>query len=536
LLDAGCVGGIYRCELFTGDGDSSVMSRLTETQPYGPSTTISKIECTNHLLRNYCRKVRDVSDQRRNEKGPVPGELRGIISQNVLRLRRAVTGAVGHHLSSSEEMHVKTRRLAADIKNGPYHVFGDHEKCDPYFCDGRKDDEKNHVERLKAFGVWKDVIAASNYLSVFSYSLLHRVTTNCAENFNSKVCKFVNGKRTNLVLRNSYTVRSELSALSVNKREDTFRLIHKSANFGRSPGFHSKKIADRKRARNEKTRSRRSLFHPGKLVRKKQVHHADEDYGNVPCSYTDIPHEELEEKKKDFIQSLHLNESGRKQLEENSRGQSTSELWKAERRKRVTASNFGKICKMRATTSSQKTVVSLLYSEFKGTAATRYGIEHEGAAIAELQELIGMAVEECGLFVDQEYPFLAASPDGTIGEHGLVEIKCPANAKTYTPAEAARNNKITSCTVDENGDIHLKKNHNYYYQVQGQLHITRKRFCLFVLWTPKGISVEKIVKDDQFWKEKMETQLVTFFTECLLPELVDPRYPRGLPVRDRNRE
>ncbi|XP_050431109.1 uncharacterized protein LOC126839738 [Adelges cooleyi] len=36
-----------------GDGDSSITRRLAEIMPYGPSLIIQKIECRNHLLRNY---------------------------------------------------------------------------------------------------------------------------------------------------------------------------------------------------------------------------------------------------------------------------------------------------------------------------------------------------------------------------------------------------------------------------------------------------------------------------------------------------
>lgn len=32
----------------------------------------------------------------------------------------------------------------------------------------------------------------------------------------------------------------------------------------------------------------------------------------------------------------------------------------------------------------------------------------------------------------------------------------------------------------------LKKNHSYYFQIQGQLHITQRNLCYFVVWTPKG--------------------------------------------------
>ena len=52
-----------------------------------------------------------------------------------------------------------------------------------------------------------------------------------------------------------------------------------------------------------------------------------------------------------------------------------SEVWFAERRKRLTAYIVGSIAKLkfRATTKRAKRVESLLYSKFRGNAATHYG-------------------------------------------------------------------------------------------------------------------------------------------------------------------
>lgn len=67
--------------------------------------------------------------------------------------------------------------------------------------------------------------------------------------------------------------------------------------------------------------------------------------------------------------------------------------------------------------------------------------------------------------------------------------------------------------------------------MQGQLHITQKVYCLFVLWIPSGIKIEKIERDDIFWENKMKKHLLDFYMECLLPELIDPRYPRSMDIQ-----
>jgi len=44
----------------------------------------------------------------------------------------------------------------------------------------------------------------------------------------------------------------------------------------------------------------------------------------------------------------------------------------------------------------------------------------------------------------------------------------------------------------------MNRSHIYYYQLQGQLHITQRQYCIFALWTPLGLKMEKILRDDAF--------------------------------------
>lgn len=90
-----------------------------------------------------------------------------------------------------------------------------------------------------------------------------------------------------------------------------------------------------------------------------------------------------------------------------------------------------------------------------------------------------------GLFVDPELPFLAASPDGLIEKDSIIEIKCPFSIRESTPENAFIENKIKYLEKKDEKLV-LKKSHDYYFQVQGQLHITQKNYCYFVIWTPKG--------------------------------------------------
>ena len=53
------------------------------------------------------------------------------------------------------------------------------------------------------------------------------------------------------------------------------------------------------------------------------------------------------------------------------------------------------------------------------------------------------------------------------------------------------------------------------------MKIAQKKFCVFAVWTPKGIKTETIFFDEQFWEEQMFPKLQTFFYDCILPEIVD---------------
>lgn len=69
--------------------------------------------------------------------------------------------------------------------------------------------------------------------------------------------------------------------------------------------------------------------------------------------------------------------------------------------------------------------------EFCGNAATRWGQRMEPLAIMAYEQQTGLLVEELGCIVHPDHDFLAATPDGGIGEHGLIEVKCPYRG-TYT--------------------------------------------------------------------------------------------------------
>ena len=69
----------------------------------------------------------------------------------------------------------------------------------------------------------------------------------------------------------------------------------------------------------------------------------------------------------------------------------------------------------------------------------------------------------CGICVCNNTPYLAASPDGLVNNHGIVEVKCPYTAKD----DYITTDSVPYLEEDESGIYHLKKTHQYFYQVQG---------------------------------------------------------------------
>ena len=116
-------------------------------------------------------------------------------------------------------------------------------------------------------------------------------------------------------------------------------------------------------------------------------------------------------------------------------------------------------------------------------------------------------------------------------QYGLIEIKCPYKYRNLTPEDACLNGDFCS-TLSTSKQIQLKRNHPYYSQIQGQLAITGRKWCDFVIYTKRGISVETISYNEEFWKNKLLPALTEFYENCVAPEIVSPVHLVGMQMRD----
>ena len=67
----------------------------------------------------------------------------------------------------------------------------------------------------------------------------------------------------------------------------------------------------------------------------------------------------------------------------------------------------------------------------------------------------------------------------------------------------------------------------YYYQIQMQIAVCEVGFCDFVIFSPKGMRVERIVRDYVFWVVLLP-QLQISHRNVMLPEYIEMRVPSRL--------
>lgn len=99
---------------------------------------------------------------------------------------------------------------------------------------------------------------------------------------------------------------------------------------------------------------------------------------------------------------------------------------------------------------------------------------------------------------------MGASPDGLVQckccGNGLLEIKCTYTHKDLSPEEVATMDKNYFVYMDDSNNVKLKTNTSWYYQIQTQLGVCDRKWCDFVLYTQKGISVDRISFDNTLFQ------------------------------------
>jgi hypothetical protein len=428
----------YRC--FIGDGDSSVHKKLQEMVSYGRN--IGKIECTNHVIKNYTKALMKLQGLARNVKTILTRPL-------IQRLVKGARAAIIYNSNNGKN----PVNLTEDLRNGPYHVLGIHKNCKNYFCTLPSDEGVLEGNTLQAFNYIQECLKP---VVRKAHQLITNSTSNYAENFMSLVAKFAGGKQVNRCKRGSYTIRAQGAGLDYQMGPKWHYETMKKA-LGKSPSLTVKRRAHK--ITKQLLSTKKSLFGANKKRKRKTNEiKGKEDYGDM-CQRLDIDPEQLASEATDFQKSLQVSVEQRDLIEKTTRGQSDNDTWFTERKHRLTASMFGQIAKRRKNSKWSTLVQTFLYSKPFTNKAVQYGKVNEKNAIHTYCERTGEKVSDCGLFVHLEYGYLGASPDGLTDSGGIIEVKCPKKAENLTIAEAIKN--IKGFCLDKSG--RLKRSHNYYY-------------------------------------------------------------------------
>ena len=194
-----------------------------------------------------------------------------------------------------------------------------------------------------------------------------------------------------------------------------------------------------------------------------------------------------------------------------------SQEWLNLRLGKITASNFDKIITSTGKPSaSAKEYMEELAGELLMDKAEE-GFKSEAMIRGnELEEEARQAYEENKLCKVEEVTIIdcnkwAYSPDGLIGDDGLIEIKCPL-AKTHS--KYIINNKLPS---------------KYKAQVQGGLFVSGRKWCDFVSYNPNfkddyKLFIVRVFRDEEFI-EKLEKELVACdLKKQEILKMIDPEY------------
>lgn len=89
---------------------------------------------------------------------------------------------------------------------------------------------------------------------------------------------------------------------------------------------------------------------------------------------------------------------------------------------------------------------------------------------------------------------LGASPDGLVENDSIVEVKFPYKYRNELIKTGLKNDSSYIIHYDQD-EIGINYEHDYYAQIQGQLHILNKQNCYLVIWTIKDLVTVNIHRD-----------------------------------------
>ena len=132
-------------------------------------------------------------------------------------------------------------------------------------------------------------------------------------------------------------------------------------------------------------------------------------------------------------------------------------------------------------------------------AAMQWGVDQEDNARKAYEAHTGTFVDEMGIASHPVLKHTHASPDGLVGDDGLLEIKCP---NTTTHIETLKSQKVPS---------------KYMNQMLWQMRCVDRQWCDYVSFDPRlpqhlQLFVKRVERDDAAIAE-LEAKVAEFLTE-----------------------
>lgn len=164
--------------------------------------------------------------------------------------------------------------------------------------------------------------------------------------------------------------------------------------------------------------------------------------------------------------------------------------WFKARAGKVTASRFGAAAGICPYTSRAKALRLAVGTEkwTGNNAACSWGTINEKNAVKDYMIRTGNVVQTMGFQLHRHYDWLGGSPDGLVGQEGMIEVKCP-----YVKMMP-----------------HTRIPPIYYCQVNGLLEILDRQWCDFISWTPTEMKIYRVYRDPVLFEYLLD-RYATFF-------------------------
>ena len=152
---------------------------------------------------------------------------------------------------------------------------------------------------------------------------------------------------------------------------------------------------------------------------------------------------------------------------------------------------------------------------------------HEDEARVAYVDLVSkehqnLSIKTSGLIINPCWPYnIGASPDG------IVECSCCGMCCLEIKRPHSNRNGNIQALIDNdlyiyrdsNLKVLVKEDHEYYYQMQTQLLVSKLEKCHFFIWTMKDYSLIE-VKANKILQGEIVAKCTLLFQNVILPELL----------------